>query len=315
MKKAKLLALRINRDRCIFALVSSVLVLLFVFLAIVTTLLQAEDEVVKEVGLKTFRMFTVQSNMLMAFGAAMVIPYAVDGLRYRNYHLPRWIVSLLFMGVTGVTLTFLIAVTLLSSMAGFFRMMLARANLYLHTLVPLISMFTFVFLNSDHRIRVKDCFLAMAPMVLYSAVYLFMAFAVGEEAGGWRDHYHFADLTVPIYIVAPLMYALTFGIAFVLRLLHNAVHRRNKASLERYYQEYEDFDQETLEEAILALARENRARDKGGEIVVPRRILLMMEKKYRSGRPLSELCALYINEYLSQNANVDGAEEQKGGVC
>ena len=297
MKKDELTALKINRDRCIFALVNSVLMVVFVFLAIVFRVLQKEDMVVREVGLQTFRMFTVLSNMLMAIGFAMVIPYAVDGLRYRNYHLPRWVVDLLFMGTTCVSLTFIIAVTALSAMAGFDRMMIQRTNIFFHTLVPLLSIYTFLFINTDHEIRFRANFLAMLPMILYSIAYLILAFGIGEKAGGWRDHYHFAEM-MPLYLAIPLMYALTFGIAAILRLLHNAAHKRFKAAVERYYQEHEDYSRGTIEEAVAALARENKEHDKGGEVIVPRRIIQMMQRKNGGDKSLSELCSLYLSEYM-----------------
>jgi len=111
-------ALRINRIRCILAVIVCSLLCIFVILAVSEQLLIAPDALVSEVGYKSYRMFTVLSNMLMAITAAMCIPYAVDGIRYHNYHLPRWIVTLMYMGTNGVALTFLIAVTVLAPARG-----------------------------------------------------------------------------------------------------------------------------------------------------------------------------------------------------
>jgi len=49
--------------------------------------------------------------------------------------------------------------------------------------------------------------------------------------------------------------------------------------------------------AIAVLAKEDRRKDEGGELVVPRRILLMLERKYQSSLPIEELCEIYIREY------------------
>ena len=52
--------------------------------------------------------------------------------------------------------------------------------------------------------------------------------------------------------------------------------------------------------AIKALAARNRSRDLGGELIVPRRILAMMEEKYQSGLPLGELCKIYVDAYYKK---------------
>lgn len=49
--------------------------------------------------------------------------------------------------------------------------------------------------------------------------------------------------------------------------------------------------------AIAVLAKEDRRKDEGRELVVPRRILLMLERKYQSRLSIEELCEIYIKEY------------------
>ena len=45
------------------------------------------------------------------------------------------------------------------------------------------------------------------------------------------------------------------------------------------------------------LRKETAGEDEGGELVVPRRILLMLERKYQSRLSIEELCEIYIKEY------------------
>ena len=301
-------ALQINQNRCILAIVGCSVVCICVFLGVVTLMLSDPDEWVSEVGAKAFRMFTVLSNMLMAIAAAMCIPFAVEGLRHRNYHLPRWVVHFLFAATTGVALTFIFTVTALSIFAGYQRMMVDREGIYLHTIAPICSILLFLFINSDHQVPFRTTFLAVLPMFLYSVAYAILAFAVGEKAGGWRDHYQF-NKYIPWYVVAPLMYLLTFGVAALLRIFHNRIHQRRKADLERYYQESEEFAYPTIEEAVQALAENDRTRDKGGEIIVPRRIVNMMERKYQSGLSVRELLDIYLAAYLKTEIKEDTQDE------
>lgn len=292
-------ALRINRNRCILAIIMCSLISILVYLAITDKVLSEPNQLVKEVGWKSYHMFTILSNLLMAVISAMCIPFAVDGMRYRNYHLPRWYVNLLYAGTTGVSITFIIALTVLSPAAGFYRIMLYSDNLFLHLICPVLSILLFLFVNSDHRVSWKDSLIAIIPVCIYMVAYLILVFVVGEEAGGWRDHYQVYRILeyIPLPLLIILFPFICFAIASVLRIAHNAIHNRRKADFERYYQEAEGFSYLDIEKAIKALADIDRRADKGGDLTVPRRIIEMMEKKYCSGLSPNELCRIYIDEY------------------
>ena len=120
-QKKKLDALRVNKIRCILAIIVSAVLCALTFLGVCMQLLDDPNPEIQEVGWKSYHLFTILSNMLMAAAAAMCIPYAVDGLRNHNYHLPRWYVDLMFTGTVGVAVTFLVAVAVLSPAAGFYR--------------------------------------------------------------------------------------------------------------------------------------------------------------------------------------------------
>lgn len=278
-------------------LILSSLLVIFVFVSIVMNLLSTPTEEVREVGIKTFRMFTVLSNMFVAFTAAMSIPFAVDGIRQKNYHLPRWIVNLTFSSVTCITLTFLITVFLLAPRSGFELMMVRGSFLFMHTLVPIISIVSFLFINTYHNVKFKTTFYALIPVVLYAVTYLISVIAIGEENGGWRDHYHFQEI-MPWYLIFVIMMLFTFGVATLVRLIHNRMHQRDKADTELYYQTAPEYAVSTIDEAIVNLAQENKKNDAGGEVIVPRRIIKFMEKKYNSKKSLTDLCQIYLEEYL-----------------
>jgi hypothetical protein len=235
--------------------------------------------------------------MFVGVTAAMSIPFAVDGIRQKNYHLPRWIVNLTFSSATCITLTFLITIFVLSPRLGFVLMMASGSFLFMHTLVPIIAILSFLFINTYHNIKFKTTFYALIPVFAYAVTYLVLVIAVGEENGGWRDHYHFQEL-MPWYYIFAAMMLLTFGIASLLRVIHNRMHQRDKIATELYYQNAPEYNLPTIEEAIAEIARENKQRDAGGEVVVPRRIIKYLEKKYKSEKTLSYLCGIYLEEYL-----------------
>jgi len=223
-------ALQINRNRCILAIIVCSLICILVYLGVTDQVLRDPDPLIKEVGWKSYHMFTILSNLLMAVAAAMCIPFAVDGMRYRNYHLPRWYVNLMYAGTTGVAITFIIALTVLAPAAGFYRVMLFSNNLLLHLTCPILSILLFLFINSDHQIKWKDTIIAITPVCIYMAMYLILVFAVGEESGGWRDHYQIYRILeiIPMPLLIVLFAFISFVIAAALRLAHNAIHRRER---------------------------------------------------------------------------------------
>lgn len=300
-KEKKTDALKYNRIRCLMAIIACTLLCVVVFFGVCAQLVFNGESDFPEYGWKSYHLFTILSNMLMAVSAAMCIPYAVDGIRNHNYHLPRWYVDLMYMGATSVTITFVIAITILSSAAGFYRIMLWSNNFHLHTLGPLLAITIFFLINSDHRVGFRKTFLAIGPVAAYGLVYIIMVFIIGEEAGGWRDHYQISTVTdyVPVPVAYLILLALSFGLATLLRVGHNAIHRKTKSSLEKYYQTDEAFSYPDIESAIRALADLSKPRDKGGELTLPRRAMTILEKKYKSGLSMEEMCRIYLSEYYS----------------
>lgn len=300
--KRKLDALQFNRLRCLLAIISCTLLCIVVFLGVCEQLVFNPESDFPEQGWKSYHLFTILSNMLMAVSAAMCIPYAVDGMRNHNYHLPRWYVDLMYMGVTSVTITFVIAITILSSARGFYQIMLWSNNFLLHTLGPVLAMLIFFLINSDHRISFRKTFLAMGPVTVYGLVYIIMVFLIGEEAGGWRDHYEVSTVTdyVPVPVAFLVLLLLAFGLATALRVIHNAIHKKNKAGLEEYYRTTDAFSYPDIESAIRALADFSRPLDKGGELTLPRRAMTILEKKYKSGLSMEEMSNIYLREYYSE---------------
>ena len=47
----------------------------------------------------------------------------------------------------------------------------------------------------------------------------------------------------------------------------------------------------------MEMKKEDRQKDINGELIVPRRILMMMEEIFQSGLTIDELCKIYIDGY------------------
>ena len=118
-------------------------------------------------------------------------------------------------------------------------------NLFLHTLVPITSIVLFAFVNMYYNVKFKAIFFTLLPVFIYATMYFILEIAISKDDGGWRGHYHFHEL-MPWYYIAMIMFALTFGLANLLKSIHNYMHRRDKALTEQYLHNLEEYNFDTM---------------------------------------------------------------------
>ena len=210
---------QITKKKCIAAMISSFVVAVCVCIGVTMNLTTLYDVNFDHMGLRTFCMFTVNSNILCGIAMLMALPYTIDGLITRNYYMPDWMVDLLFSGVTSVGLTFLVSLCILAPVKGFV-LIFTGSRFFLHGLCPILAMITFCFFITSHSIKLRESVYAMLPVMLYAMVYYFMVEILGPKNGGWDDFYGFLT-RIPQWISLLSFMPLTFAIASVLRWLHN----------------------------------------------------------------------------------------------
>lgn len=286
-----------SKARAIGAIIFSILIIVLVYFGVTIRLFDASELTGNE-GVATYRMFTIDSNVLVSACALLCIPCQIEGILNNNFHMPRWLVYILYVGTTAVSMTFLIAVAVLSPVAGFKEMLFKSSNLYLHFICPILAMVLFTLVAHDHHVKFKTTFIAMIPIFLYATVYAVMAFMIGEENGGWRDHYRF-NVYLPWPVTALLMILVAFGIATGLRVVHNKVHKSYKNNIRKDYLECEEFKDCTPDEIIKKIAHENgKSAKKNQNIPVPTRLINLFIENRETDLSANELSKIYVDEYL-----------------
>ena len=289
-------AMKITKRQCQLAFFSAAVVVICVCVGVTMNLTTIADENFDHMGLRTFCMFTVNSNILCAAAMAMVIPYTLDGLRTHNYHMPRWIVDLVYMGVTAVALTFLVSLFILSPVKGFV-LIFTGSRFFLHGVCPILAIVAFCFFMSEKRLTIRDSLLALIPVMIYAVVYYVMVAIVGEEKGGWNDFYGFLS-RLPHWIPLTAIMPLTFLIATGIRVLHNRSYDKRKADESAFFtQLFADAD---VRRIVAAMARSHSSA-KILDIVIPSRIITIMLEHSKSDATLEECCEIYLKEYLENS--------------
>ena len=290
-------AIRCNQNQCLMAMFGATIVVLCVCVGVTKHLVTIYDENFDHMGIRTFCMFTVNSNILAAIAMFLALPYTIDGLRTGNYHLPNWIVDLMLDAVTAVALTFLISLFVLSPAKGFV-LIFSGSRFFLHGVCPVLAIITFCFLISDHRISLQESLKALVPVLIYAVVYLTMVVVIGEDRGGWNDFYGFAT-RLPLWIPIVLIMPLTFGITSALRALHNGSYDRRKRKEARLYCEaYQSAD---LRETVEHIARSRRRALRMADIVIPVRVIGHMVDSGDGDMSVAEGCRRYLDAYLGDD--------------
>ena len=290
--------MKVTRRQCMLAMVSALVVVVCVCIGVTMNLTTLYDENFDHMGLRTFCMFTVNSNILAAASMAMVIPYTLDGLRKHNYHLPRWIVVLVYAGVTAVALTFLISLLILAPVKGFV-LIFTGSRFFLHGVCPILAILAFCFFMSAQKLRFVDSLIALIPVLIYSVLYTVMVVVVGEENGGWNDFYGFFT-RLPMWVPLAAILPLTLLIATGIRALHNRSYTRRQSEEAEFFREaFADAD---IRSVVAAMARMHGAALKTRDITIPTRVISIMLEHNNGDCTLEECCEIYLKEYISSGS-------------
>ena len=285
--------MKVTRRECLLAMFSALAVVVCVCIGVTMNLTTVADENFDHMGLRTFCMFTVNSNILAAAAMAMVIPYTMDGLRTHNYHLPRWIVDVVYAGVTSVALTFLVSLFILAPVKGFV-LIFTGSRFFLHGVCPIVAVLAFCLFMSQKHLNFWDSLIALVPVLIYAVIYFIMVVVIGEENGGWNDFYGFAT-RVPWWIPAIAIMPVTLLIATGIRLLHN--HSRDRRKREETAFFTETFAGADVRKIVAAMAR-SRSSAKTLDIIVPTRVISILLEHSGSDCTLEEASQIYVKEYM-----------------
>lgn len=275
-------------------MISSIVVAVCVCVGVTMNLTTLYDVNFDHMGLRTFCMFTVNSNIFCGIAMMLTIPYTIDGMRKKDFHLPNWMVDFLLMGVTAVGLTFLVSLCVLAPVKGFV-LIFTGSRFFLHGLCPILAIIAFCFIITNHVISIKESLIALLPVMLYAMVYYFMVEILGPDNGGWDDFYGFFT-RIPSWISLLSFMPLTFGVATVIRLLHNRSCRRHMQWMAVLINA--EFSDKTIREQIVYVAEGRRSEKKTGNIVIPVPLIAAMIKNSGDELDLEEACDIYLHTIL-----------------
>ena len=165
-----------------------------------------------------FRYYTTLSNIFGALIAVPVMVGAVLRLAGKGPAFPKALQVLRFVSVCALTVTMMTVVVFLGPMFGW-NGMFEGANYWFHLVNPLLSVFSFLFLEPENRYPRILPFAGIVQTVLYGAVYIPMVLS-----GRWPDFYGF-NIGGHLILSLLIVLAANLLLAWLLLLGRNAVAR------------------------------------------------------------------------------------------
>ena len=270
MKQKKKYLIALEETRSVVALIAGILVFCSALASIFIMAMNYD-------GTKThpLQYFTVWSNLLSSVAAALMFPYAVEGIRKKRFSLPRWIVVLQYSGAICVATTMVAALALILPTQGIDAV--TGTNFWLHIVSPILTIVLFECVETGISFSRKTAVFTLVPYWVYMIVYLIMVVIIGEENGGWSDFYMTMAFW-PAWVSAILMLAVGIAISLVLRLLHNKRAAQYWNRITRMWSK--DLDSNALLIEAFGLGRYIGGRSSSAELVIPLDIFMMIAKQY-----------------------------------
>ena len=97
-----------------------------------------------------------------------------------------------------------------------------------------------------------------------------------------------------------IMFSIVFGIANLLRFLHNKKYEQTENSIEDYYKLSLDFNLENIDWAVEKLAKSQRVDIKNESVEVPIKVINLLKQRFESEKSLDELSSIYVKAYFNE---------------
>ena len=192
---------------------------LIVVLTIVAILLMffGDPSVLASTRWEAFKYFTVQSNVFAAITALISLIY----LFKKNKSYPVWLITTKLVSSVGVGVTFTVVIVYLVQIYPI-ELLYNNANLFLHGIIPVLAIASFVLLEPKAKINFKVNFFSLLPVGIYGTFYLINV-AANNDFGNYNgaDWYAFGKFGVWIGLLSlSIILIMSFAISVGVYLLH-----------------------------------------------------------------------------------------------
>ena len=188
--------------------------------------MHAYPTILQSTKIGMLRFFTVQSNLFAGIVSLIFAIKEIQNLRGKTSELSKRMYVLKLMSSTAVGLTFFVVFAYLGPITPYgVPALLMNANLFLHLIIPVLSILNFVCFERTDKLKFRNSFWGILPTVLYGIYYLTNVFIHMEEekVSPVYDWYYFVQKGVwTAVIVVPVMLLITYIISLIIWRLNRS---------------------------------------------------------------------------------------------
>lgn len=192
--------------------------------------MHGNDLVLQTSKIGMFKFFTVDSNLFMGIIALIFSIKEIKLLKGNTKEISTFYYILKLIATTSVALTFVVVFAYLGPIAKYgILSLLMNSNLFLHLIIPLLSIFTFIFFEKTDTIKIKHIFYSIVPTILYGIYYVtnILIHMSDGKVSPIYDWYYFVQNGVSTaIIVVPLMLLITYIIGLLLYVFNKIGYKR-----------------------------------------------------------------------------------------
>lgn len=186
-----------GRFRAVSALSANILIAVFVPWAVIMMLTyHGPRTVFSGYGIYCFKYFTVDSNVLCALSSLVWLPFGFREM-FTGRKIPHAVNVLRLSGTAAVTVTFLGVMIILGPPQGY-RYSFLRENLFMHLLVPVISILSLTLFERPKDLRFHSALAAGIFPAVYMVFYVCLL-----EKHRITDFYGLKAYGVPMPLMVP----------------------------------------------------------------------------------------------------------------
>jgi hypothetical protein len=182
--------------------------------------MHAYPTILQSTKIGMLRFFTVQSNLFAGIISLIFATKEINILRGKTSEISKRMYVLKLMSSTAVGLTFFVVFAYLGPITPYgVPALLMNANLFLHLIIPVLSILNFVCFERTDKLKFRNSFWGILPTVLYGIYYLTNVFIHVEDGkvSPVYDWYYFVQKGVwTAVIVVPVMLLITYIISLII---------------------------------------------------------------------------------------------------
>lgn len=171
-------------------------------------------EVLSERNFKSFKFFTVDSNVFAGLVSLAYVIYKFTASGKKSKKLPKVFYIFKLAATTGVTLTMMVTVFYLAptsngNFLGYFK----NSNFFMHLITPLLCIISFIFFEAAEPQKFVMSIPGIIPMMLYSFFYtpnVLLHLENGKVVKTY-DWYNFLVAGAQsVWYIVPVLYVITW---------------------------------------------------------------------------------------------------------